>query len=208
MLILRRLILLLCCAAVVCGALAACGGGDSESADTLNFLVVDSLLGPAFVVPQAGKQINPPRNFAPVSDSILALLWDQLQAGLGPEAGLELVGCFLDPAHPAGLVVSVIDTVNLSIDTGGYFQGYGRSLRDSFRECDMREGEYRVHDIFVKNYLLADSVNIRFHLVCLSETGHALELMYFAPRAIYPQYIKCFESSIGSLRLINQGGSP
>jgi hypothetical protein len=203
-----RLVLMLWCMAAACGVFVACDGGAREPSDNLDFAVVDSLLGPAFVVPQAGKQVNPPRGFAPVPDSIFSLLWGRLEAGLGPDAGLEMVGCFLDSAYPAGLVVSVIDTLNLSGDTGTYFRVYGTSLRDSFRECEVREGEYRVHDIFVKNYLLTDSAGIRFQLLCLSETGHALELMYFAPRSIYPQYIKCFESSIGSLQLINQGGSP
>ncbi len=182
-----------------------CGGGDSDSADQMGFVVVDSLLGPDFTVPRAGKQLNPPRGFTPASDSVFAILQAKLQTTMGPDAGWSMVGCFLDSVHPAGLVVSVIDTLNLTADTGGYFTRYGNSLRDVSGGYDVREGEYWVRDVFVKNYLVTDSMNVQFHLLCLSESGDALELMYFAPRIIYPRYIKHFESSIGSLKLIKQG---
>lgn len=193
-------------AALVVSSCGSGGGSDSDSANQLGFSVVDSLLGPPFTVARAGQQFSPPAGFVQASDSLLTVMRAQLQASLGQETGVELVGCFLDSALPLGLVVSVIDTLNLSADTGSYFHRYGGSLRAVFGENQVREGEYRVHDIFVKNFLVTDSINVRFQLLCLAKSGNAMELTYFAPRLLYPKYVRYFESSIGSLQLTKQGG--
>jgi len=189
------------------GTGAGCGGGEAGLPDRMNFAVVDSLLGPDVGVTRAGLQLNPPRSFFPVPDSMFSLFQARLQVDAGPDAGVEMVGCFLDSARPVGLIVSVIDSLNLAADTGGYFNRYGNSLRETFAEAEVREGEYRVGNVFVKNYLVIDSVYVRFQLLCLSASNPAMGLLYFAPRAVYPEYVRRFESSIGSMRPITQGGS-
>jgi len=185
-----------------------CGSGQDEraSVEHLRFDVVDSLLGPAYEIKTAGKRLNLPLGFAPVPDSVLAALKTQLTSSIGPQGGIEMVGCFLDTLHAAGMLVSVVDGYTLSSDTVGFFGRYRQSLCGAYGGDQVREGEYWVKQIYVKNFLITDSVNVRFQLLCLSAESDAVELIYFAPRDLYPKVIKRFESSIGSLQLINREG--
>ena len=176
---------------------------DSGEVGPMSFEVVDSLLGPACAIAGSDIQVNPPIGFEPAADSIWSILKARLSQSGGEEQGLRLVRCFLDTINSAGLMISVIDRPALSSDTTAFVARYRQSLVDLFGIANVREGDYLVRDIHVKNFLVTDSVLVRFQLLCLSDTGSAVELTYFAARSHYPQLIKHFESSIGSLRLRN-----
>ena len=147
--------------------------------------------------------MNPPIGFEPAADSVWSMLKVRLSQGGGEAPGLHLVRCFLDTINSAGLMISVIDRLALSSDTTAFIARYRQSLVGLFGIGNVREGDYLVRNIHVKNFLVTDSVLVRFQLLCLSDTGSAVELTYFAARGQYPQLIKHFESSIGSLRLRN-----
>lgn len=176
---------------------------DSGEVGRMSFDVVDSLLGPACDIAGSDIQVNPPIGFEPAADNVWLMLRVRLSQIDGENQGLHLVRCFLDTINSAGLMISVIDRPALSSDTAAFIARYRQSLVDLFGIANVREGDYLVRDIHVKNFLVTDSVLIRFQLLCLSDTGSAVELTYFATRSQYPQLIKHFESSIGSLRLRN-----
>jgi hypothetical protein len=190
---------------VVC---LGCGTKDKHtpSAEHLSFKVVDSLLAPTVEIGLSGKQFNPPLGFKPTSDSILAVLREQMAAEIGIKQGVELSGCFLDPRHSAAVLLSTVNGLALAADTFFIFSDYRQSLREVYAGAEIREGEYWVHELFVKNFLITDSSNVRFQLLCLSAEGNGAELIYYAPRVHYPKLVRYFESSIGSLKPINQGG--
>lgn len=185
-----------------------CGSAEDEasSPEHLSFKVVDSLLAPAVEIGKTGKQFNPPLGFKATSDSMLAVLKEQMASQIGMKGGIELVGCFIDPRHSAAVLVSAIDGLALDLDTVMVFTDYRESLDEIYGQSQIREGEYRVSQVYVKNFLITDSINVRFQLLCLSAEGDGAELIYYSPRIHYPQLVRRFESSIGSLKLINRGG--
>jgi len=178
---------------------------DSASADRLQFTVADSLLGPVCEIAGAGKGFRPPRGFERPPDSVLAFVRTRF-AARAENQGKRLLDCFIDTAHGAGVLVSAIDGLSFSSDTLGYFAAYRRLMHVGTSPEPIREGEYWVESVYVKNFLIVDSLNVRFNLLCLSAGGKGAELVYFAPRAEYAKLVRCFESSIGSLRVIKPGG--
>lgn len=176
----------------------------AEQAERLSFTVTDSLLGAKLAVPQANKVLRVPAGFEPLSDALLdSLRGIQTEIADGG-SNVELVTALLDPAHGGGLTASVIPGVSLGDDE--YVERYERALRDVESRSNVRSGTYVVNDVLVKNYLVSDSTQVRFQLLCLSEGDAALELVYFAPRRSYPTMVKAFESSIGTIRVLRKGG--
>ena len=176
----------------------------SEQAERLSFTITDSLLGAELAVPQANKVLRVPAGFEALSDALL----DSLR-GLRAEIGgsgtsVELVAALVDPARGGGLTASVIPGVSLGDDQ--HIERYESVLREVASESDVRSGAYMVNDVLVRNNLVSDSTQVRFHLLCLSEGDAALELVYFAPRLSYPTMVRAFESSIGTIRVLRKGG--
>lgn len=185
-----------------------CSSSNDEraSGDRLTFDVVDSLLGPVYEMASADKSFRPPIGFEPVSDSILEVLKTTMVESMGVESRMELRQCFLDSTHMAGVLAAEIEGLMLSSDTTAFLARYRQSLGNMWGQEGFREGEYWVKDVFVKNFLVTDSHNVHFQLICLSDSANAVQLNYFCPRQNYPELVKLFESSIGSLRLIQKGG--
>jgi hypothetical protein len=184
-----------------------CGSSqDASSARRVTFDIVDSLLGQEYQIVGAGKSFCPPLGFLPVPDTVLAGMRVRLQESLGPRGGVELAQIFFDSAAQAGVMVSIMHGVTLTSDTGAFFARYRQSLHEMYRDDQVKEGEYWVEDVFVKNYLITDTNTVRFQLICCSDKDAAVELTYFAPSNQYPDLIKHFESSIGTIRLTQKGG--
>lgn len=181
-------------------------GNDKATARQLNFDVVDSLLGPVYEVKSAGKSFHPPIGFVPIPDSLFAILREKFTQEVGPEGTVDFIQFFFDQRHSAGLIVSTIRGLSLSGDTATFVENYRQSLVDIYGEDHVTAGDYWVDSIYVKNFLVTDSLHVRFQLLCLSLEGDALELQYVAPRAVYPGMIKLLESSIGTLKPMQQGG--
>lgn len=191
---------------LICGW--GCGSSDRDkpTVDHLAFDVVDSLLGPVYEIESAGKSFRPPVGFEPAPDSILQMLKTTMIESIGLEPGVELRQCFLNPVYNAGVLVAEIDGLMLSSDTATFLSRYRQSLWETYGQESVREGEYGVERVFVKNFLITDSANVHFQLICLSDSTNAVELNYFCPRVYYTELVKLFESSIGSLKLKKQGG--
>jgi len=185
------------------------GCGDSEKqepVDSLSFDVVDSLLEPAYAIVSANKSVRPPVDFKPVDDSLLSVLKKSMENNFGGTASVELHHLFFDSARGAGMLISEIKDIDLLTDTAGFLSRYRNTLHERYGSEKVREGEYAVGEVTVKNFLVTDSMHVRFQLICFSEGDNAIELDYFSPHAIYPDLVKAIESSIGSLKLIKSGG--
>lgn len=170
-----------------------------ESSTTKPFAAVDSLLGEVYQIPNTDKSFRPPIGFEAAADTVLEMLRAQLARNLGDQTGVEMVQCFLDTIHTAGLTVSTIEGINLGVDTTGFIERYRQKLYDIFGQENIGQNDYWVNNILVKNFIVSDAVIVRAQLLCLSETGNAIELTYFTPREQYPELIKLFESSMGSI---------
>ncbi len=173
-----------------------------ESSRTKPFVAVDSLLGEVYQIPNTDKSFRPPVGFEAAADTVLEMLRAQLARNLGDQTGVEMVECFLDTVHTAGLMVSTIKGINLGVDTTGFIERYRQKLYDIFGQGNVRQNDYWASDVLVKNFFVSDAVIVRAQLLCLSETGNAAELTYFTPREQYPELVKLFESSMGSLELV------
>ena len=199
----RRAILLLLLPLVV-----ACDSPDKEEATArqLSFEVTDSLLGPVYEVQSAGKSFRPPVGFVPIPDSLLGILREKFTREVSPEGKIDFVQFFFDQQHSAGLIVSTVRGLNLTADTAAFVSRYRQAILAEYGEDHVTAGDYWVDSVYVKNFLVTDSAQVRFQLLCLSLEGDALELQYVVPRAVYPEVLKSLESSIGSLKPICQGG--
>ena len=199
---------------LTCAALSGCDRSPPEAkgAEELSFVVVDSLLGPELIIEEANKALRPPEGFRAAPDSLLTALREQGLAALQDKlTGLarstrdfELVSALLDPARQAGLVVSVLR--GIAPDDEEYVEAYEGVLSDVSGSAEVRSGDYVVNDVYVRNFLVSDTSLIRFHLLCFSEGDEALELVYFASRSSYPSLVRAFESSIGTIRVVERGG--
>ncbi len=180
----------------------ACYSSDDKGATArqLSFEVVDSLLEPVYEVESAGKSFRPPVGFVPLPDSFFAILQEKFTQIVSPEVKVDFVQFFFDKRHSAGLIVSTIHELNLTGDTVTFVENYRLSLVDTYGEDHITAGDYWVDSIYVKNFLVMDSVHVRFQLICLSTEDDALELQYVVPRAFYSDLVKSLESSIGTLK--------
>ena len=187
---------------------SACDSSDNNEPITekLSFKVVDSLLGPVYEVETVGKSFRPPAGFKPIPDSLLKTFQDELVSVTKENQRVDLLQFFFDQAHQAGLIVSVIRDLQLTGDTAAFIGNYRSSLIEFYGESNVRTGDYWIDSIYVKNFLITDSVNVKFQLICLSSQGDALELQYFAPHIFYADLVRSFESSIGTIRLLKKGG--
>ncbi len=191
-------------------ALAGCSSEPEpeEAAPTLRFQVVDSLLRPPVELAELDLYFRPPRNFTPPTDSLAQLFKTQL-AGREWEYGeLVVIHSFVHPELPAGILISRITSASLDGDTARLFAMYRDILRHGQQQTTIREGEFWVNEVFTKNFLITDSLNVRFQLICLSDHFHGAEFIYYASRQTYPRIVRYIESSIGSIERIHKGGSP
>jgi hypothetical protein len=170
-----------------------------ESSRTKPFAAIDSLLGEVYQIPNTDKSFRPPVGFEAAADTVLEMLRAQLARNLGDQTGVEMVQCFLDTIHTAGLTVSTIEGINLGVDTTGFIERYRQKLYDIFGQENIRQNDYWVNNILVKSFFVSDAIIVRAQLLCLSETGNAVELTYFTPREQYQELVKLFESSMGSI---------
>lgn len=187
---------------------SACDSSDNGKTITekLSFKVVDSLLGPVYEVETVGKSFRPPVGFKPIPDSLLKTFQDEFVTVTEEKKIVYLLQFFFDHAHQAGLIVSVIRGLQLTSDTAAFIGNYRRSLIELYGNSNVRAGDYWIDSIYVKNFLVTDSVNVKFQLICLSSQGDALELQYFAPHIFYADLVRSFESSIGTIKLLKKGG--
>jgi len=184
-----------------------CSDGNNDvKAEKLSFEVNDSLLGPAFEVQAANKLLCPPSGFASIPDSLLQIFIKQQAIQVKEFASIELVGIFFDSLHNSGLMVSVFNDLYLGSDTTAIIEKYRKSLEEFYGADKVKTGDFLINDIYVKNFLITDSLYIRFQLLCLSENDQAMELHYFILNKHYQELLKALESSIGTIQLIEQGG--
>jgi hypothetical protein len=176
------------------------GQKKSKSGQNDPFSINDSLIGSEYKITGTGKSICPPINYAPAPDSVIKMLRASFEKGSGVIPGVTLVQCFLDTSHISGLLVTVIDSLNLGADTAKFMEWYRQSLVNLFGPQNVHESNALIGDISLKSFLAIDSLNFRYQFVCLTQTGNAVELNYFGPRIFYPTLMRSLESSVGSIK--------
>ncbi len=183
-----------------------CGGSEKqpEQVQQVTFVPVDSLLGERYAIPKTDKQFRPPIGFEAASDTILDMLRAQLARNLGDQKGVEMVQCYLDTIHTAGLMISTIEGINFGVDTTGFLERYRAKLHEIFNGRSIDEDNFWSSGVLIKRFFVTDSILVRVQLICLSDQGNAVELTYFTPREQYPDLVTLFESSIGSIELASQ----
>ncbi len=164
--------------------------------------IVDSLLGEEYLVDLCQKSFRPPLKFEPAADSILDLIRHNMSLDLEVEGSLVLNNCFLDEANHAGLLVTVVQGLNLKSDTNSFMAEYRQSFHELFGWANVNEKDLWVGDVFIKSFTIAGDQNIHLKLLCMSQSGNSMELNYFCPTELYPQLSSRFESSAASIRLM------
>jgi hypothetical protein len=172
----------------------------------MKFEVIDSLLGTEYIIPNAGICIRPPVNFSPISDSLLSRLQSKLKEMFGDSEKIELQQFLMDKTNGAGMMISTIQGLSLTSDTAIFMSRFRGAIDETYNKINVKSGDYWIGDIYIKNFLIMDSLNIRFQLLCFPKENTGFELQYFSNRKTYPQLIKSIESSIGSLKPIQLGG--
>lgn len=164
--------------------------------------IVDSLLGEEYLVDVCQKSFRLPLKFEPAADSILELIRHNMSFNLDDDGSLVLDNCFLDEANHAGLLVTVVQGLNLKSDTTSFMAEYRQSFHELFGWANVNEKDLWVGDVFIKSFTIAGDQNIHLKLLCLSQSGNSMELNYFCPTDLYPQLSGRFESSAASIRLM------
>lgn len=180
--------------------------GEQATAERLAFEVVDSLLSPVDTAKAAGICLRPPLGFISVPDSMLGLIQSRLSAAVGGREGVTLARAYIDPRRSSGIMLSTIRGLRLDGDTSAFVNKYRQSLIAAYGQDHVQVGDYRVNTVYVKNYLVMDTLAVRFQLIGFPPAGDAVELLYVAPRIIYPELVKSFESSIGTIKPVAKGG--
>lgn len=189
------------CVTALLHAMSGCGSSEEPSPDEpMLFDVIDSLLGKEVAVEEAGIRLFVPVDFEPAPDTVMYFFRGQIMAQMADDSLIDPVGCYIDTARQAGVILSLLDGIYLNADTGRFVDRYRRSLHDTFGPEKVREGDYWVDSVFVRNFLITHGGIIRFQLLCEAGAGETLEAVYFASQEYYPSVIKHFESSIGTLK--------
>lgn len=188
--------------------ISGCGQSrnDISNREQMKFDVIDSLLGKPYEFTDAGISIRPPAAFQILPDSMLTALREKFEGVLKDSGAVELSRMFIDRHTGAGMMIFTIRDLNLSSDTVAFVKKYKEALIDIYGSPNVVSGDYWIKEIFVKNYMITDSLNVRIQLLCRSQLNYGLEIQYYVSRDIYPKLIKTFESSIGSLKVIQNGG--
>lgn len=178
----------------------ACGSNQSDKQiSDMNFNVVDSLLAPALELGTSDWQIRPPKDLTALPDSLMAEFRKILSSSIKDSSKITLLGFLLNEETRASMMISSIADLNLQSDTAGFMDNYRHAIRDEYGMQNIESGDYWHGEIYIKNILISDSLNVQFRLICLKPSNDAIELIYTTPRAVYSDYVRSIESSIGSL---------
>lgn len=196
----RRLVLAPIVIALVFLFFLACGNNQSDrQVSDMYFDVVDSLLSPALELGTSGWQVRPPKNLTALPDSLMTEFRKTLSSSIEDSSKIMLLEFFLNEQTRASLMISSIAGLNLQSDTAGFMENYRLAIRDEYGMQDIESGDYWHGEIYIKNILISDSANVQFRLICFKPSDDAVELIYTTPRAVYGDYVRFIESSIGSL---------
>ena len=187
------------------GVFCACGD-ERATAEHLAFEVVDSLLGAVKQLNPEGMNFRPPAGFIAVPDSLVPRLESTLTARIPNREGIDLKLAYVSPQHQAGLIASLIPGLQGIADTNVFVPGYRERLLRTYGAANVTIGDYWVDSVYVKNYMVTDSAEVRIQLICLMSGGTAVELQYVTPRSAYPKLLRALESSIGTLSSRKGGG--
>jgi hypothetical protein len=190
------IILLACC-------FSGCGESNKQAqpVDTASLDYNDSLLGEIYNIPATHKSFRPPAGFYTASDTVLEMLQAQLAQNAGQQEGVEMVRCYLDTVHTAGLMISTIEGINFKVDTVGFLERYRGKLYDLFGEKNITEDNFWTGGVLAKRFFVGDSIIVRVQLLCFSNEGDAAEFIFFTPREQYPKLVDYFNASIASIGL-------
>lgn len=187
-------------------ALAGCSDADQESAaEELAFNVVDSLLGPVCAIKSSGLSFRPPANCLLAPDSIQTAIRQRLSLGVSDGQAMEFQECYADLERMTGVIVSYIPGIDNSADTGKFFADYRQALARRFGDEQIMEGDYSVGGVRVKSFLVTTPQMVQFKLICFGTGSSAAELSFFSVANAYEGFIRCIESSIGSIKLMEGG---
>lgn len=164
----------------------------------------DSLLGEIYNIPATSKSFRPPAGFYTASDTVLEMLRAQLAQNAGQQDGIEMVRCYLDTVHTAGLMISTIEGINFKVDTIGFLERYRGKLHELFGEKNITEDNFWTGGVLAKRFFVGDSIIVRVQLLCFSNEGDAAEFIFFTPREQYPELVDYFNASITSIGLTEQ----
>ncbi len=178
----------------------ACGNNRSDKRlNDMYFNIVDSLLAPAIELGHADLQIRPPKDLTALPESLMADFKKILSNSLQDSSKITLLEILLSQETKASLMISRIAGLNLQSDTAGFMENYRDALRSEDKTKSIESGDFWHAEVYVKNILVRDSSNVQFRLICLKPSNDAIELIYTTPRAVYGDYVRSIESSIGSL---------
>ena len=178
----------------------ACGNNRSDKqVSDLYFNVVDSLLASEIELGTTGWRVRPPKNFTALPELLMADFRKILSSSIKDSSSITLLEVLLSEETRASLMISRIAGLNLQSDTAGFMENYRDALRSEDKTKSIESGDFRHGEVFVKNFLVSDSTNVQFRLICLKPSNDAVELIYTTPRTVYSDFVKSIESSIGSL---------
>jgi hypothetical protein len=167
---------------------------------TQKFVVVDSLIDSAIVIPQSQLTVSPPRGWYPASDSDQTELATAMTV-ISPESRrLTLIDLFADTLNAAGLLVCGIQGLRLDSDTASYFAELRETWHEQYGIDGVRSDQFWHDSIFVQRFTIASDVALQLQLFCFPKNQDAIELWYYMPKNKYPNLASKIESSIASLR--------
>lgn len=165
------------------------------------YVAVDSLLGAMYRIPGTDLQLRPPAGFNPAADSILMMLQARLEQGVGRDAGVQMVACFLDTIHMAGLMISVIEESAVRPDTGIFWGRYRESLYKLFSQERVREEGFWSGDVEIRTFLAKDENPARWQCICVGPSGDPVELTYFVNQSSLAELMERLQASTASVGL-------
>jgi len=102
------------------------------------------------------------------------------------------------------LIINTIESRQITTFT----EEYNLFLKNQFGNNLIKQGQFLKYNRIVSQYLIQDSARVVFKLLFKNYLGEMIQFDYIIAANFYPSLIKAIESSIGTIKLVNnKGGS-
>ena len=136
-----------------------------------------------------------PRGCQPIEETYLQRLRQIMEAASIGGKQVELVQVYSDERTGLGVVLSLVHDLRANRRALPVGEVYHQSLIEAYGAQNVRVRDYIINDVYVKNFVVQNSVNLRLQLLCLRDADRAVELQFVVPRRAYEELRASVESS-------------
>lgn len=205
-------------AALLVAMATGCGASpddDAQGGDAVTFNVDPALLDSLVRRSDLGVQFRPPRDWAPVPDSVMEVARARVAAAadsLAPGAVVtaEPLAAFGRPETGAVLTLTALrpaPNARLADGFDAFMDAYRPTVEARMGD-EVRAARFRRDGMPVAQFLAQTPERVHFRLVVDVPDAPAAQFDYLVPRARYADAVRRLEASIGSLERLGDAEMP